>query len=40
MPTWDAKRALATLGVDEVPFEHTDGNALGHARERSSPSTR
>jgi antirestriction protein ArdC len=34
-PTWDAQRALAALNVTEVPFDHTDGNCLGFARERS-----
>ena len=32
---WDAARALATLDIDEVPFESTDGNTMGYARERS-----
>jgi antirestriction protein ArdC len=35
LPTWDAGRALATLLITEVPFEHLDGNCLGYARERS-----
>ena len=35
IPTWDAERALATLDVAEVPFDHTDGNTLGYARKRS-----
>ena len=35
MPTWDAERALSTLDVVEVPFDHTDGNTLGYARERA-----
>ena len=35
IPTWDAERALSTLDVVEVPFDHTDGNTLGYARQRS-----
>ena len=35
VPTWDAQRALATLAVAEIPFDHTDGNTMGYARERS-----
>jgi hypothetical protein len=34
-PHWNAHRALAALNVQEVPFEHIDGNCLGFARERS-----
>jgi antirestriction protein ArdC len=32
---WDASRALATLGIAETPFDETNGNVLGFARERS-----
>jgi hypothetical protein len=35
IPTWDADRALATLHIQEIPFDHLDGNCLGFARERS-----
>lgn len=35
IPTWDATRALPALDVTEVPFDATDGNVLGFARERS-----
>jgi hypothetical protein len=35
MPAWDANRALATLQISEIPFDHLDGNCLGYARERS-----
>ncbi len=35
MPAWDAAQALEALNVQEIPFEHTDGNCLGLARERS-----
>ena len=35
MPTWDAVRALTALGVAEVPFDATNGNVLGFARDRS-----
>jgi len=34
VPSWDRARALATLNVAEVPFDHTDGNCLGFARDR------
>jgi antirestriction protein ArdC len=30
-PGWDRTLALRTLGITEVPFEHTDGNVLGYA---------
>ena len=35
IPAWDANRALATLHVQEIPFDHLAGNCLGFARERS-----
>ena len=35
IPPWDAGRALQTLGIDEIPFDLTDGNCLGFARGRS-----
>jgi antirestriction protein ArdC len=35
IPTWDADRALAAFDVTEIPFDHTDGNCLGYARQRS-----
>jgi antirestriction protein ArdC len=35
MPTWDADRALSVLNVTEIPFDLTNGNILGYARERS-----
>lgn len=35
IPGWDRFRALETLGIIEVPFEGTDGNALGYARRRT-----
>ena len=34
IPTWDAARALSALDVVEVPFDATNGNVLGFARER------
>lgn len=33
-PGWDRGRALATLGIQEIPFENLDGNTLGYARGR------
>ena len=35
IPAWDRDTALTALDVREIPFEHTDGNCLGFARERS-----
>ena len=35
IPAWDRDTALEALDVREIPFEHTDGNCLGFARERS-----
>jgi hypothetical protein len=34
IPGWDRARALQTLGIDEIPFDHTDGNVWGFARRR------
>ncbi|MDQ3668400.1 MAG: ImmA/IrrE family metallo-endopeptidase [Acidobacteriota bacterium] len=31
---WDAKRALAALGIDQIPFDSIDGNCQGFARKR------
>ena len=33
-PDWHAVRALEALDVQEIPFDHVDGNCLGFARER------
>lgn len=35
MPDWDCAKALATLAIQEIPFEAVNGNCLGYARERS-----
>ena len=35
IPAWDRAQALDALDVQEIPFEHTDGNCLGLARKRS-----
>ena len=35
IPAWDKADALDALNIQEIPFEHTDGNCLGLARERS-----
>ena len=35
IPRWDAERALAALNVEQIPFDSTDGNCLGVARDRS-----
>ena len=35
IPEWDAARALEVLSVQEIPFDHVDGNCLGLARDRS-----
>jgi hypothetical protein len=31
VPSWDKAKALETLGVTEVSFNHTDGNCQGYA---------
>jgi hypothetical protein len=33
-PDWDRSKALTTLTISEVPFEHMDGNCMGYARKR------
>ena len=35
IPSWDADRALAALNIEQIPFDRTDGNCLGYARDRS-----
>jgi len=35
IPAWDNDRALDALAVQEIPFDHVDGNTLGFARDRS-----
>jgi antirestriction protein ArdC len=32
LPTWDRARALQTLGIEQTPFDHLDGNTWGFAR--------
>ena len=34
LPEWDAKRALDTLNVEQIPFTETNGNVQGYARKR------
>ena len=34
IPEWDAKRALAALDIELIPFDSTDGNCQGFARKR------
>jgi antirestriction protein ArdC len=34
IPAWDRARALATLNVEEIPFEMMNGNCHGYARDR------
>src|SRR5881296_2833925 len=34
IPTWDRARALATLSVEEIPFEMMNGNCQGYAKGR------
>ena len=34
-PSWDRETALSGLDVTEIPFDHTDGNCMGFARDRS-----
>lgn len=35
IPGWDKDKALASLGITQIPFDHTDGNCQGFARKRS-----
>lgn len=35
IPAWDRQRALQTLGIEEIPFDTTNGNAQGFSRKRS-----
>lgn len=35
VPEWNLERALKTLQITEVPFEHLDGNTQGYAKERT-----
>jgi hypothetical protein len=35
MPEWSRERAIATLNVEQIPFDHVDGNVQGFARKRS-----
>jgi antirestriction protein ArdC len=32
IPSWDKDRALAALGIKEIPFDSTNGNVMGFAR--------
>ena len=34
IPEWDAETAIKALGIERVPFDHTDGNVQGFARKR------
>lgn len=34
IPGWSKEQALASLGIEEIPFDRTDGNVLGCARGR------
>ena len=34
IPEWDAERALATLCIERITFDKTDGNCQGFARDR------
>lgn len=34
MPEWNADRALATLNIERIEFDNTDGNCQGFARKR------
>ena len=35
IPAWETQRALATLGVERIPFAHADGNVQGYAAGRT-----
>jgi len=32
MPEWNKERALTALGIEEIPFTHTNGNTQGFSR--------
>jgi antirestriction protein ArdC len=32
LPQWSEERALDTLGISRIPFDHTDGNVQGYAQ--------
>jgi N-terminal domain of anti-restriction factor ArdC len=34
IPEWDADRAIKALNIERIPFDHTDGNVQGFARNR------
>jgi hypothetical protein len=34
IPEWDAERAMKALSIERVPFDHTDGNIQGFAKQR------
>jgi antirestriction protein ArdC len=34
IPDWSKETALTSLGIEEIPFDLTDGNVLGYARGR------
>jgi hypothetical protein len=34
IPDWDSSRALVALGIELIPFDSTDGNCQGFARQR------
>ncbi len=34
MPEWNKDRALAALGIEEIPFTDTNGNVQGYAQKR------
>jgi hypothetical protein len=34
IPAWNRERALSTLGVEEIRFEHLSGNVQGYAKGR------
>ena len=32
IPEWNKERALAALGIEQIPFTHTNGNVQGYAK--------
>ena len=34
IPAWDKEKALASLGIQEIPFTDTNGNVQGYAQKR------
>jgi hypothetical protein len=36
IPDWERSRALQTLGIEQIAFDHTDGNVWGFRTQRAN----